>query len=198
MTIVPIRGIIFSMTRPEDQRFSPKNTERPNNNGGGCDLTGLDKAMVLAALYNGAKPLNLGFMNYDPTPMSNEEARALLERTKRFDYLKGRVMKVDLSEDQLDPRLYDRDNGQNAAQTLIDSLRETSDPNNSSIRTHHVSETKKSEQLTRELLYEDPSEYRKEERIVTFRLGLSDFAKVLDPKLREARESLSNDAGKKD
>lgn len=153
---------------------------------------------MLAALYNGAKPQGLGFLNYDPTPMNIEEARALLERTQSFDYLKGRVMKVDLSGDQLDPRSYDRDNGENSAKILIDSLRETNDPNNSSIHAHHVSETKQSEQLARELVHEDPSEYREDGGIPTLRLGLSDLAEVLDPKLREARESLRSDESEKD
>jgi hypothetical protein len=176
------------MSRPENQRFSPES----------IDLKGLDKAAALAALYNGAKPQGLGFMQYDPKPMSIEEARILLEKTQDFDYIKGRVMKVDLSGDQLNPWLYDRDNGQNVAQTLIDSLRETKDPNNSLIHTHHVSETKQSEQVTRELLHEDPSEYRKDGGIHTFYLGLSNHADLLGPKLMEVRESLKNDKSEKD
>ncbi len=74
-----------------------------------------DKAEVLAALYNASKPLGLGFRQFDPKPMSVEEARKLLERTTYFDYIKGRVMKVDLSGDELETWLYDRDNGDGAA-----------------------------------------------------------------------------------
>lgn len=41
-----------------------------------------------------------------------------------FDYLYGRVMKVDLSSDDgFEERLYDRDNGKGAAQKVIDALR---------------------------------------------------------------------------
>ena len=50
-------------------------------------LIGLDKAAVLAALYNASKPVGMGFARYDPTPMTLEEARALLERDTYFDYL---------------------------------------------------------------------------------------------------------------
>ena len=85
-------------------------------------LKGLNKGAVLAALYNNSRPLGLGFLHFDPKPMTTEEAASLLEETTYFDYLKGRVMKVDLSEDELDPRLYDRDNGQGAAQSVINSL----------------------------------------------------------------------------
>lgn len=49
--------------------------------------------------------------------MSAQEAEKHLDGSGDgyFDYLKGRVMKVSISGDSLDPRLYDRDNGQGAA-----------------------------------------------------------------------------------
>ncbi len=52
-----------------------------------------------------------------------EGARTLLKSHTYFDYLAGRVMKIDLSGDELDPRLYDRDLGQGAAERTIDALR---------------------------------------------------------------------------
>ena len=58
------------------------------------DLTGLDKAEVLAALYNASRPLGMGFIHYDPAPMGKEEAAEYLEGGTYFDYLKGRVMKI--------------------------------------------------------------------------------------------------------
>ena len=77
---------------------------------------GMDKAAVLAALYNAAKPLGLGRLQYDPTPMPIETAQALLKSGQTyFDYVQGRVMKVDLSGDEFDSRLYDCDNGKDAA-----------------------------------------------------------------------------------
>jgi len=87
------------------------------------NLKGMDKAEVLAALYNASHPLGMGFLHYDPKPMSVDEARELLKRQTYFDYLKGRVMKVDLSGDTLETWLYDRDNGQGAAAEVINSLR---------------------------------------------------------------------------
>ena len=80
------------------------------------DLKGKDKAEVLAKLYNASKPLGMGFFHYDPKPMTVEEAQALLDSGETYlDYLKGRVMKISLADDELDPRLYDRDNGEGAA-----------------------------------------------------------------------------------
>ncbi|GAG30986.1 unnamed protein product, partial [marine sediment metagenome] len=37
-----------------------------------------------------------------------------------FDYLKGRVMKINLSSDELRTALYDRDNGEGAAAQALD------------------------------------------------------------------------------
>lgn len=87
------------------------------------DLTKLNKADVLTVLYNASKPQGMGFLHYNASLMSTEEANDLLKVNTYFDYLKGRVMKIDLSGDTLHPGLYDRDNGQGAAARAIDSLR---------------------------------------------------------------------------
>lgn len=87
-------------------------------------IEGLDKADVLAALYNGSRPQGIGFLQYEEKPMTRKEAEELLKGTDYFDYLKGRVMKVSLSSDtELNPWLYDRDNGPGAAERAISSLR---------------------------------------------------------------------------
>ena len=86
-------------------------------------LKGLNKGKVLAALCNASHPQGMGFLHFDPTPMTTKEAESLLKGQTYFDYLKGRVMEVDMSGEELDPYLYDRDNGQGAAQRVIDSLR---------------------------------------------------------------------------
>lgn len=97
------------------------------------DIKGLDKGAVLAALYNASQPLGMGFLHYDPALMTADEGRALVDdqmkRTSEFgqprayfDYLKGRVMKVEVSLDTLSPGGYDRDNGQGAARrALVDA-----------------------------------------------------------------------------
>jgi len=86
------------------------------------DLRKYDKAEVLAILYMYAKPQGLGIFHYESKPMTKEEAQELLNETTYFDYLKGRVMKVNLSGNELDPRLYDRDNGERAAERAISTL----------------------------------------------------------------------------
>lgn len=86
------------------------------------NIANLDKAQVLAALYDNAVSGGNGLMAYDPNPMTIEQARALLERQTSFDWLQGRVMKVDLGKDELDTFLYDRDNGDGAAARALAPL----------------------------------------------------------------------------
>jgi hypothetical protein len=85
------------------------------------DLAGMDKAEVLARLYNASKPQGVGFVHYKPTDMTREEAQQLLDDGQiHFDYLYGRVVKIDLSGDKLDPERYDRFNGAGAAARALD------------------------------------------------------------------------------
>lgn len=87
-------------------------------------IAGLSKARVLAALYNNSRPLGMGFFQYDPEPMTEQEAQSFLGADGGyFDYVNGRVLKVDLRGDSFDPCLYDRDNGKGAAAAAIKSLR---------------------------------------------------------------------------
>jgi len=117
------------------------------------NLDGLDKADVLAVLYNSSKPLGLGFMQYDSKPMNKEEAQTILDSGRNyFDYLKGRVMKVDLSRNTLDTRLYDRDNGQGAAESAISALRSTSQINPDNVQAAHHKNTQNSAEELRDQL----------------------------------------------
>ena len=84
------------------------------------DITGLSKAKVLAALFNSAKPLGLGFIHYKRDHVMDEkEAAELLEEQTYFDYHEGRLMKVNLDTDELYTRGYNMDNGENAAENAI-------------------------------------------------------------------------------
>jgi len=89
------------------------------------DITGLNKAEVLAALYNRAKPQGMGFMHFEARPMTTEEAQALLDSGQTyFDYHKGRVMKIEMGDgDVIHTGMYNRDNGQEAAEKAIESCR---------------------------------------------------------------------------
>ena len=56
-------------------------------------------------------------------PWSLEEARVLCNEYDYFDYLKGRVMKVRFQDGGFSARLYNLDNGLNAAQEIVAELR---------------------------------------------------------------------------
>ena len=88
------------------------------------NIEGLEKAEVLMVLYNRAKTQGLGMLHYTPDPMTKEVAVTLLEKGTYFDYVQGRVMKVNLKSDiEFEEYLYDRDNGDAAAASAISFLR---------------------------------------------------------------------------
>ena len=89
------------------------------------DISKLDKAEVLAALFNASKQQGMGFLDKSgASAMSIEDAREFTSNggSQYYDYLRGRVMKIDLSKDQLQTGLYDRDNGEGAATRALAPL----------------------------------------------------------------------------
>ena len=87
------------------------------------NIQGLDKAEVLAALFNASRQQGLGFLDTrGNSQMSVESAQEILTKTQHFDYLHGRVMKLSLDGDELETRLYDRDNGEGAAERALSEL----------------------------------------------------------------------------
>jgi hypothetical protein len=80
------------------------------------NISKMNKAEVLAKLFNNSQAQGIGFLQNHAEPMGVNEAQGLLDSGQTyFDYLRGRVMKIDLSSDMLRTGLYDRDNGQGAA-----------------------------------------------------------------------------------
>lgn len=145
------------------------------------DFSDLDKASVLAALYNASKPQGMGFMHYDPTPMTREEADALLWQTTDFDYLKGRVMKVDLEGESFDPWGYNRDNGEDAAERVINELRNSGDVNPTSTQATHRENTLAAARDTKGRLSQKTTVSGN-----VAKLGLDDVAETLEPMIDEA------------
>lgn len=99
-------------------------------------IDGLDGAEVFAELYNSSKVMGMGFLHYTPERMTAEEMHLILSEMRKnkqaiyFDYLKGRIMKTGLVEDNGPPTkkaiycdLYDRDNGPGAAALVVERLR---------------------------------------------------------------------------
>ena len=86
------------------------------------NIQGLPKEKVLKALHDNSKAQGISFL--DLKDLSLEECDRILKGKTElcFDYLYGKVMKVDISGDEFDPWLYDRDNGEGAAQRAIDTI----------------------------------------------------------------------------
>lgn len=89
---------------------------------GEISIKGLSKAKILAALYNNSRAQGMGWLNATLADMTEAEAAELLKTDAYFDYLRGRVMKVDLSGDTLFTLLYDRDIGHGACARVIAGL----------------------------------------------------------------------------
>lgn len=120
-------------------------------------------------------------MHYDPMPMTTEQAQKLLDSGQTdFDYLIGRVMKVDLSRDEFSPWGYDRDNGEGAATKAIATL-STGSVNSSEIQKKHHEGVINSASQAMEMM-EEKSTFEGN----TLTLGLKDVSNVLEPKIKEA------------
>lgn len=88
------------------------------------DISRKSPAAVLAALYNAA-PCGPGLsaFQYQRGDVTEADAAALIERHgTNFDYVQGRVLKVDLAEHPMRIDLYDRDNGSGAGARAIEAL----------------------------------------------------------------------------
>lgn len=88
------------------------------------DIRGINKPAILAALYNASHTAGMGFLAPGTSrALSLADAAVELER-QRFDpdYVRGRPIKTDLRGDLLDPRLFDRDNGEGAALRALQPL----------------------------------------------------------------------------
>lgn len=151
---------------------------------GTISLDGLDKAEVLAALYNASRPLGIGFLSYSPEPMTRDEAAELLSQQTYFDYLKGRVMKVDLGGNELDPWGYDRDNGSGAAQEVINALCRGG-PNDEVIETMHYDGKRDAIENVRQQMHQETT-ITEEGDVAVMTLGLSGVADVLGPAVDKA------------
>ena len=89
------------------------------------DISGLDKAEVLAALHNGTQPLGMGFLHnigHCTVDQASEDVSSM-GGALRFDYYHGRPLKVNITGDSFYPGSYDRDAGEGTAQRVISELR---------------------------------------------------------------------------
>lgn len=112
------------------------------------DISGIDKGVLLARLFNGSYARGMGILQAGrgPSVMTDEQGKRLVEATlegefahdnammfptiKRhepklyFDYLFGRPLKINIGGDEMDSWGYDRDNGGDGTlQAIVDKIR---------------------------------------------------------------------------
>ena len=86
-----------------------------------CDISGLDKGVLLMRLACYAKPQGLGFLHVGVKPTVDQ---ARLDASSSYiDYYHGLPIKSDLRGDYTDPRLYNRDAGPGAFENIVNELR---------------------------------------------------------------------------
>lgn len=93
------------------------------------DISGIDKIVLLQKLFERAKPQQgcCSQLSYSleegARRLSDSCAKQILQRGERIDYIRGRTIKIYFSEDYIDTWAYNRDNGENAAEEVIASLK---------------------------------------------------------------------------
>lgn len=56
---------------------------------------GFTRGAALAAIFNHAKPLGMGWLEHSAKEMTEDEAEAILASSTYIDYLQGRSIKTD-------------------------------------------------------------------------------------------------------
>lgn len=89
------------------------------------DVRGIDKAALLAALHNNTRALGLGMLHDLGRDITPDEVRKEMGHSPwRFvDYYHGRPIKVAIGDDEISPRLYDRDAGEGKLAMIVNELR---------------------------------------------------------------------------
>lgn len=89
------------------------------------NISGLDKAEVLKALWDASHPQGMSFLGLPKGGFTLAMAEDEVKNNPNlyFDYVSGHVIKCDLSGDDFDPWLFDRDCGEGAASRAIEKLR---------------------------------------------------------------------------
>lgn len=164
------------------------------------NIGGLTAAAVLAALYNASRPQGMGFLQYQPGDMTEEQAVKLFDAGHAhtyFDYLAGRVMKVSIPHDVADDTTidvwgYDRDNGQGAAAAVISVLRGTGTTSNALTSALHASGVEIAADITRQEM-DRPNSVEQKPKAAVFTLGLADVADRLGPAVDKALDSIKDE-----
>lgn len=94
------------------------------------DIKGIKKSILLHQLWRFSQAQGMSFLSLPTRPMNEDAFKEIIEERQSegadlyFDYLIGKVIKCDITGDKLDPWLYDRDNGEGKAETVVKFIRQ--------------------------------------------------------------------------
>lgn len=148
-------------------------------------IVDLKPADVLCAFYNYAAPMNLGFLQYQEGCLSKEEADKHLRSSKRIDSILGRQINIKFKSNEVDVRIFNEMYGNEAAEEVIDSLKESGKPNSDKILQWHEWNLEDAAKEARLKMKQD-HQIAKGEGIFVTNMGLSDMAHLLEPAIAKA------------
>lgn len=94
------------------------------------DISGLDKVALLHSLWKQHTKMAAFYKSYPELLTASVELTdiktALDGRRGYIDYLKGKSFKTDFSTDSVDPRGYDRENGDGSLKRAVEAFRRSS------------------------------------------------------------------------
>lgn len=87
------------------------------------DISGIEKRDLLKALWMNSNSASFFTLSgTSPPDLSEKDIDKAIEK-RRIDYLCGRVIKMDISGDTVDPWNYDRNNGNGSVQKIVNVLK---------------------------------------------------------------------------
>lgn len=86
------------------------------------NISGIDKVKLLEALWKNAKPASFFTLGGMSAP-AFDHTMSEVSVKKYIDYYAGRCIKVDISKDSVEPRLYDREYGVGSFESVVNKLR---------------------------------------------------------------------------
>ena len=88
------------------------------------DIAGINKEVLLETLWNNSRPIPF-YRKYKVNP-PNFDIKKAMKQVKDdgyADYILGRLIKVNIESDSVDPEIYNENNGKGKLQIIIKKLR---------------------------------------------------------------------------
>lgn len=162
---------------------------------GVIDISNKDKAEVLAGLYNNSQPVGMGMAHYDPTPMTIEVARKILEEQTHFGYLLGRPLKITLDGNIIQVYGYNSNNGQDLAQRVISSCRNINDIGKDKLKKFETEiEEELQKQIEQEVAKKHQERMQEETTSTTGRRSGLDYLRVSQDEMQPMRRLIEESA----